>query len=67
MWLYMYIEYMYTNEAEPGMVVHIYNTRTWEERQENCKFEASLSYVVSPCLKKGQGSWQSGLNGRLPT
>jgi hypothetical protein len=33
---------------EPGLVVHTCNPST----QEDCKFEASLGYVVRICLKK---------------
>jgi hypothetical protein len=34
------------------MVQHTCNSSTWELRQENCEFEASLGYVVRPFLKK---------------
>jgi hypothetical protein len=35
-----------------GMVSHIYNTSTREERQEDVKFQSSLGYIGRPCLKK---------------
>lgn len=34
--------------SEPGMIVHTYNTHTWEVSQEkHCEFKASSGYLVS--------------------
>jgi hypothetical protein len=35
----------------PGVVVPVYNSRTWEQRQENHKFKAGLGYIVRLCFK----------------
>jgi hypothetical protein len=35
-----------------GMVAHIYNTSTREERQEDVKFQSSLGYIGRYYLKK---------------
>jgi hypothetical protein len=35
-----------------GMVRHVCNPSTWEQRQEECEFEYSLSYIARSCLKK---------------
>jgi hypothetical protein len=32
------------------MVVHLWNPRTWELRQEDQEFKASLGYLVRPYL-----------------
>jgi hypothetical protein len=34
------------------MLVHTYNPSTWETEQVDVKFETSLSYLASPCLKE---------------
>jgi hypothetical protein len=28
------------------------------QKQENCKFKASLGYIVRPCLKKGKRKYK---------
>jgi hypothetical protein len=37
--------------GEPGVVMHACNPSTWKARQEDWNFEASLGYIVRPCLK----------------
>jgi hypothetical protein len=33
------------------MVAHTYNPNTWEAEAKGSPLEASLSYIVIPCLK----------------
>jgi hypothetical protein len=40
---------------EPGVVVHTCSPCTQELKQEENKLEASLGYIVKPCLKKPRG------------
>jgi hypothetical protein len=37
---------------ELGMVVHAWNSSSWESGQESQEFEASCGYIARPSLKK---------------
>jgi hypothetical protein len=37
-----------------GVVVHTYNSNTWEVKAGGVKFKASLGYIVRPCPKNGR-------------
>jgi hypothetical protein len=46
-------------EEKLGVVVYICNPST-ERLRQDCEFEANLSYIARPCLKKNQKNKRAG-------
>lgn len=42
-------------QQKSGMVTYMYNSNPCELRQKDGKFQASLGYTASPCLKRQKG------------